>query len=129
MIELVSESRCIECNLCVKVCPTNVFDKVPNAPPTIARQSDCQTCFMCELYCPVDALYVAPEVEPLESVDENSLKETGLLGSYRNNIGWGCDTFGFAPLTHQHSKTRFNSSNTQAVEVELSLLFYFPCVP
>jgi len=91
MIELVSQSRCIECNLCVNVCPTNVFEKVPNAPPTIKRQSDCQTCFMCELYCPVDALYVAPQVEPLESVDEKSLKETGLLGSYRNNIGWGRD--------------------------------------
>ncbi len=102
MIELVSESRCIECNLCVKVCPTNVFDKVVNAPPTIARQSDCQTCFMCELYCPVDALYVAPEVEPLESVDENSLKETGLLGSYRNNIGWGRDRTNTAKQDSTH---------------------------
>lgn len=89
MIELVSESRCIQCNLCVSGCPTNVFDRVPNAPPTIARKSDCQTCFMCELYCPVDALYVAPEVEPLESVDEEALAEVGLLGSYRQNIGWG----------------------------------------
>ncbi len=89
MIELVSESRCIECNICVKICPTNVFDKVPDAPPTIARQSDCQTCFMCELYCPVDALYVAPQVEPLAEVDEKSLNQTGLLGSYRRNIGWG----------------------------------------
>ncbi len=89
MIELISESRCIECNICVKVCPTNVFDKVPNAPPSIGRQSDCQTCFMCELYCPVDALYVAPQVEPLAEVDENSLAQAGLLGSYRRNIGWG----------------------------------------
>ncbi|MGI2908722.1 4Fe-4S binding protein [Tolypothrix sp. VBCCA 56010] len=102
MIELVSESRCIECNLCVQVCPTNVFDKVPNAPPTIARQSDCQTCFMCELYCPVDALYVAPEVEALESVDENSLKEAGLLGSYRSNIGWGRDRTNTAKQDSTH---------------------------
>ncbi len=89
MIELVSGSRCIQCNLCVNVCPTNVFDSVQDAPPTIARQSDCQTCFMCELYCPVDALYVAPQVDPLESVDEEYLVETGILGSYRRNIGWG----------------------------------------
>ena len=89
MIELVSESRCIECNICVKVCPTNVFDKVPNAPPRIARQSDCQTCFMCELYCPVDALYVSPDVEPLAGINEQSLEEAKLLGSYRKNIGWG----------------------------------------
>jgi ferredoxin len=89
MIELVSESWCIQCNLCVKVCPTNVFDQVPDAPPTIARQSDCQTCFMCELYCPVDALYVSPDVEPLTGINEQSLAEAELLGSYRKNIGWG----------------------------------------
>jgi len=90
MIELVSATRCINCNLCVSVCPTNVFDVVPDAPPKIARQSDCQTCFMCELYCPVDALYVAPEVDPLPTtIDEAALIEAGLMGSYRKDIGWG----------------------------------------
>ena len=73
MIEVVSATRCIECNVCVSVCPTNVFDLVPGAPPTITRQSDCQTCFMCEAYCPVDALFVAPEVDPLPAVDEAAL--------------------------------------------------------
>lgn len=89
MIELVSESRCIQCDLCVSVCPTNVFDSVPNAPPTIARKSDCQTCYMCELYCPVDALYVAPESDQQTTVNEAELAETGLLGSYRKKVGWG----------------------------------------
>ncbi|QSJ14697.1 ferredoxin family protein [Nostoc sp. UHCC 0702] len=89
MIELVSESRCIKCNICVNVCPTNVFDSVPDAPPAIARQSDCQTCYMCELYCPVDALYVAPESDLQTSVNEAELADKGLLGSYRENVGWG----------------------------------------
>jgi NAD-dependent dihydropyrimidine dehydrogenase PreA subunit len=89
MIELVSSSRCIECNLCVSVCPTNVFDAVPDAPPMIARQSDCQTCFMCELYCPADALYVAPDTDDAMQVSESQLTETDLLGSYRRTIGWG----------------------------------------
>lgn len=89
MIELVSESRCIQCNICVKICPTNVFDIVPDAPPAIARKSDCQTCFMCELYCPVDALYVAPESDFQTSVNEAELAAKGLLGSYRENVGWG----------------------------------------
>lgn len=89
MIELVSASRCINCNLCVNVCPTNVFDAGSNAPPIIARQSDCQTCFMCELYCPADALYVAPESDIQIPVNEAELAETGLLGSYRDSIGWG----------------------------------------
>jgi formate hydrogenlyase subunit 6/NADH:ubiquinone oxidoreductase subunit I len=66
-----------------------VFDTVPDAPPTIARQSDCQTCYICELYCPVDALYVAPESDVNSSINEVELVEKGLLGSYRENIGWG----------------------------------------
>ena len=89
MIELVSESRCIKCNLCVKACPTNVFDKMQDGVPKIARQSDCQTCFMCELSCPVDALYVAPQVDALVEVDEDALVSAGLLGSYREDVGWG----------------------------------------
>lgn len=88
MIELVSATRCIQCNICVSVCPTNVFDQVLDAPPAIARQSDCQTCFMCELYCPADALYVAPDTDQVLSITETQLEESKLLGSYRDEIGW-----------------------------------------
>ncbi len=110
MIELVSSSRCIQCNLCVSVCPTNVFDAVPDAPPTIARQSDCQTCFMCEVYCPVDALYVAHDADQPVSVNETELTESGLLGSYRKMVGWGAGrTPGAAGdtsyYTHRHLET------------------------
>jgi NAD-dependent dihydropyrimidine dehydrogenase PreA subunit len=89
MIELVSEERCIECNICVSVCPTNVFDKTSGGIPVIARQSDCQTCFMCEVYCPADALYVAPEVDESLAFSEQVLGESGILGSYREQLGWG----------------------------------------
>jgi len=87
MIELVSQSRCIECNLCVRVCPTNVFDEVEGAAPIIARKSDCQTCFMCEANCPVDALYVAPQFDRDVDVNEEELIAAGLLGGFRHN--WG----------------------------------------
>ncbi|TBL79088.1 4Fe-4S dicluster domain-containing protein [Paenibacillus thalictri] len=89
MIELVSDSRCITCNLCVSVCPTNVFDSTESGIPVIARQSDCQTCFMCELYCPADALYVAPDAEGASAVNEDELEHSGLLGGYREKVGWG----------------------------------------
>jgi NAD-dependent dihydropyrimidine dehydrogenase PreA subunit len=88
MIEIVSLERCVACDLCVQVCPTNVFDAVANAAPKIARQADCQTCFMCELYCPVDALYVAPDVQQTLGVSEQAVADQGLLGSYRASIGW-----------------------------------------
>ena len=60
MIEIVSKTRCIACDICVRACPADVFDPVPGSEPVIARQEDCQTCFLCEIYCPTDALYVAP---------------------------------------------------------------------
>ncbi|MEW9698783.1 4Fe-4S binding protein [Paenibacillus sp. SI8] len=89
MIELLSKERCISCNQCVSVCPTNVFEAVAGGIPVIARQSDCQSCFMCELYCPTDALYVSPLAEQTIPVDELKLVDQGLLGSYKENIGWG----------------------------------------
>jgi len=88
MIELVSESRCINCDKCVKVCPTNVFDAVPDGAPRIARKADCQTCFLCEAYCPTDALFVAAEAHEHVAVNEAELEQKGLLGVYRNHLGW-----------------------------------------
>ncbi|MFC4775879.1 4Fe-4S binding protein [Paenibacillus sp. GCM10023252] len=91
MIEILSKERCVDCNQCVSVCPTNVFDpaSAPGEVPTIARKSDCQTCFMCELYCPTDALFVSPLAEQAASVTEPELVASGLIGSYRDSVGWG----------------------------------------
>ncbi len=88
MIEVVSDARCITCDICVRVCPADVFDAVPGAAPVIARQDACQTCFLCELYCPTDALYVSPLADAHETVDERQLAESGLLGSFQRAMGW-----------------------------------------
>ncbi|MEK4885077.1 ferredoxin family protein [Bacillus sp. FSL W8-1127] len=89
MIELISESRCTSCGLCVMVCPTGVFDQEKGNIPVIARKNDCQTCYMCEAYCPVDAMYVSPFAEEDVKVKEEELIQSGILGSYRKEIGWG----------------------------------------
>ena len=88
MIEVISPSRCTACNICVRVCPVNVFDAVPNGMPIIARQAECQTCFMCEAWCPEDAMFVSPNADTPSGVSEAELIEQNLLGSYRKNIGW-----------------------------------------
>jgi NAD-dependent dihydropyrimidine dehydrogenase PreA subunit len=93
MIEIVSAEACIACDVCVKVCPTDVFDRGGDGIPVIARQSDCQTCFMCEAYCPTDALYVSPVSAPVGAdsphADETAVAAAGLMGGYRELIGWG----------------------------------------
>jgi NAD-dependent dihydropyrimidine dehydrogenase PreA subunit len=92
MIEVLSTGRCIDCDICIRVCPTNVFDPGKGAP-VIARQDDCQTCFQCEAYCPVAAIYVAPLRIPAADgspfKDEAGLLASGELGVYRARIGWG----------------------------------------
>lgn len=89
MIEVISKDRCIECGLCIRVCPTNVFDREETGLPMIARQEDCQTCFICEAYCPADALYVTPYADMVQRVTEEELIAVRLLGSWRETLGWG----------------------------------------
>jgi NAD-dependent dihydropyrimidine dehydrogenase PreA subunit len=93
VIEVIDSERCTQCNICVRVCPTDVFERVPDGPPRIARQDSCQTCFMCEVNCPDDAMYVAPlrDPAPADSVhlDVELLKSQGYLGSFRHRLGWG----------------------------------------
>ncbi|WP_454727129.1 MULTISPECIES: 4Fe-4S dicluster domain-containing protein [Cupriavidus] len=89
MIELLDGARCTGCNICVRVCPTNVFAIVPGKIPAIARQQDCQTCFMCELYCPEDALYVTPLADACQPPDHAAAAPPHHAGSYRATVGWG----------------------------------------
>jgi NAD-dependent dihydropyrimidine dehydrogenase PreA subunit len=93
VIELINAQRCTNCNICVRICPTDVFDRTADGPPRIARQEVCQTCFMCEVHCPEDAMYVAPMRTPAEPgsphLDEQRLLDEGYFGSYRARLGWG----------------------------------------
>ncbi len=89
MIELVSEAKCITCDLCVDACPDDVFDRVDGGAPIIARQANCQTCYLCELYCPADALFVSSSLRPLAHKPvEAELEASGQLGSFRRAMGW-----------------------------------------
>ncbi|MGV9863588.1 4Fe-4S dicluster domain-containing protein [Rhodococcus koreensis] len=93
MIEVVLADRCVQCDICIKVCPTDVFRRGEDGVPVVAHQEDCQTCFMCEANCPTDALYVAPFDTPVPEdsthTDADALAEAGALGAYRAVIGWG----------------------------------------
>lgn len=88
MIEVISDTRCIRCDICVRVCPANVFERGADGLPVIARQDDCQTCFLCEIYCPTDALYVAERASGPTGISESAVETAGLFGSYARSLGW-----------------------------------------
>ncbi|MET0284000.1 MAG: ferredoxin family protein [Polyangiales bacterium] len=88
MLELIIASRCSGCMSCVEACPTNVLEIGAAGRPVIARVEQCQTCFMCELYCESDALYVGPDREKREPVEEARILASGLLGQVRRDYGW-----------------------------------------
>ncbi|KAB0678535.1 4Fe-4S dicluster domain-containing protein [Aureimonas leprariae] len=101
MIEIVSERRCIECDICVRVCPANVFDMTDGAP-RIARQDDCQTCFLCEIYCPTDALFVAERADGPTGITEAEVERRGAFGAYARALGWKRGKAGGSELDPTH---------------------------
>jgi NAD-dependent dihydropyrimidine dehydrogenase PreA subunit len=88
VIEVVSVERCIRCDICVRVCPSNVFAKAEDGLPVIARLDDCQTCYLCEIYCPTDALFVAERASGPTGITEAEVEARGLFGSYARALGW-----------------------------------------
>jgi len=88
VIELVVDDLCIACDICVRVCPTDVFDAVPGGAPVIARKDDCHTCMACELHCPADALYVSPRSAADPTATLEAVRASGVLGSYQRSLGW-----------------------------------------
>ncbi len=88
MIEFILAEACNACGRCVEVCPTAVFDRMPDGLPKIARPGDCQTCFMCELYCREDAIFVGPDAGRIEGFDPQATHRAGLMGEMRRHHGW-----------------------------------------
>jgi len=87
VIEFINQDTCTNCNRCVEVCPTDVFE-VGGTVPQIARQQDCTSCMNCELYCPHDSIYVSPVRWPEEHLDKAAIIASGVLGSYARAMGW-----------------------------------------
>lgn len=49
---------CKACGICIKLCPTTVFDADAGGQAVAARQEDCTVCRLCEWHCPDFAIEV-----------------------------------------------------------------------
>jgi len=87
VIEFINEDTCTNCNRCVEVCPTDVFER-GSPVPVIARLDDCTSCMNCELYCPTDSVYVSPIKEPERNLDRAAIIASGIMGSYARAMNW-----------------------------------------
>lgn len=84
LVHAINEDRCVGCDACVAVCPTNVLDLVSNKS-RVLRFQDCIQCEACMWACPTDALVMHPEgTEPptlkVPEIDANF--QTAVPGQY-----------------------------------------------
>jgi ferredoxin len=75
LLHSINEDRCIGCEACIDVCPTEVLDLVDHKVK-VSRFSDCVQCEQCANSCPTQALVMyregstprmltVPELDPL----------------------------------------------------------------
>lgn len=60
----IDQEKCIGCNICVEVCPSNIWHMNENkkAYPREDYEPDCFICHACAVSCPVGAIVVQEEV-------------------------------------------------------------------
>ncbi|MEZ4402559.1 MAG: NAD(P)-binding domain-containing protein [Kofleriaceae bacterium] len=84
LLHSINDDRCIGCEACVAVCPTNVLELL-NHKVIVARFSDCVQCEQCANKCPTTALVMyregtVPSTLTVPELDEHF--QTGVPGQY-----------------------------------------------
>jgi ferredoxin len=84
LLHSINDDRCIGCEACIDVCPTEVLDLVDHKV-RVARFSDCVQCEQCANACPTQALVMyregtTPRMLTVAELDEHF--QTGVPGQY-----------------------------------------------
>ena len=72
MITKINELACVDCGLCEKICPMDVF-RMEDGRMKIAYIGDCVSCLQCVSVCPVDAIGAVPG-KPAKFNMDNEMK-------------------------------------------------------
>jgi thioredoxin reductase/ferredoxin len=84
LVHSINDDRCIGCEACVDVCPTQVLELVHHKA-RVVRFSDCVQCEQCANSCPTTALVMhregaAPQTLTVPELDDHF--QTGVPGQY-----------------------------------------------
>jgi thioredoxin reductase (NADPH) len=84
LLHSINDDRCIGCEACIDVCPTEVLDLVDHKV-RVSRFSDCVQCEQCATSCPTMALVMyrqgsTPRMLTVPELDEHF--QTGIPGQY-----------------------------------------------
>ena len=83
MIKNINETACINCGLCEKICPMDVF-RMQNGQMTAAYVGDCVSCLQCVFICPTDALVAVPG-KPAKFNMDNEMQEIKKLMGFQDH--------------------------------------------
>src|SRR5664279_506344 len=84
LLHSINDDRCIGCEACIDVCPTEVLDLIDHKV-RVSRFSDCVQCEQCATSCPTMALVMyrqgsTPRMLTVPELDEHF--QTGIPGQY-----------------------------------------------
>lgn len=84
LLHSINDDRCIGCEACIDVCPTDVLDLIDHKV-RVSRFSDCVQCEQCATSCPTMALVMyrqgsTPRMLTVPELDEHF--QTGIPGQY-----------------------------------------------
>ena len=65
---VIDYSKCSRCGLCVRICPTSVFEMEDVV--RVVREENCLACLACEILCPKKIITITPIVEKSKLIDE-----------------------------------------------------------
>jgi len=89
---ILRETRCTQCNECIKPCPQNALTLTSNA--VSVNRKRCNTCGICTQKCPTEALSIAGKTATVNEI----LTETEKDGAFYEESGGGITLSGGEPL-------------------------------
>jgi 2-oxoglutarate ferredoxin oxidoreductase subunit delta len=55
---IIDKKRCTSCNICIDICPVEVFSRDKDNKVVVSKPDECIGCRACEAQCPKSAIII-----------------------------------------------------------------------